>query len=169
MNKKKALQLTIGLIVAGLLSTLFLYSHFSQQQDLMITLTILVFLGLMLARLQSTTHNLKETLADLEFRKQALNLYAIVSVTDTKGRITYVNDKFCEMSQYSRDELTGKNHRVIKSGLHSEQFYSDMWDTIGKGEIWQGQVCNRAKDGSYYWLETTLIPRLNEKEKHLNF
>ena len=169
MNKKRALQVTIGLIVAVLLVTLFLQSQVNQQQYLMITLTILVFLGLMLARLKSTSHNLKETLADLEFRKLALNKHAIVSVTDSKGKIIYVNDKFCETSQYSRDELTGKNHRVIKSGQHSEQFYSDMWKTIGKGEIWQGQICNRAKDGSYYWVETTLIPRLNEKGKAFEF
>ena len=130
---------------------------------------LLFYLGLVLARLQSTHHNLKETLADLEFRKQALNNHAIVSVTDSKGKIIYVNDKFCEMSQYSRDELTGKNHRIIKSGEHSKKFYSDMLNTIAKGEIWQGQICNRAKDGSYYWVETTLIPRLNEKGKPFEF
>ncbi len=169
MNKKRALQVTIGLIATVLLVTLFLQNQVNQQQYLMISLTILVFLGLVLARMHSTSHNLREILADLEFRKQALNKHAIVSVTDSKGKIIYVNDKFSETSQYSRDELSGKNHRVIKSGQHSEQFYSDMWNTIGKGEIWQGQVCNRAKDGSYYWLETTLIPRLNEKGKAFEF
>jgi len=169
LNKKKAILVTIGLIVAGLLSALFYYSQVNQQQYLMTTLTILVFLGLVLVRLQFTRHNLNATLADLEFRKQALNKHAIVSVTDSKGKILYVNDKFCETSHYSRDELIGKNHRVIKSGQHSEQFYSDMWKTICKGEIWQGQFCNRAKDGSYYWVETTLIPRLNEKGKPFEF
>ena len=169
LNKKKVILVTIGLIVAGLLTALFYYSQVNQQQYLMTTLTILVFLGLVLARLQLTRHNLYETLADLEFRKQALNKHAIVSVTDSKGKIIYVNDKFCETSQYSLDELIGKNHRVIKSGQHSEQFYSDMWNTISKGEIWQGQICNRAKDGSYYWVETTLIPRLNEKGKPFEF
>lgn len=133
------------------------------------SMVLLLYLGLVLARLQSTRHNLNETLADLEFRKHVLNKHALVSVTDSKGKIIYVNDKFCETSQYSLDELVGKNHRVIKSGQHSEQFYSDMWSTISNGEIWQGQICNRAKDGSYYWVETTLIPRLNEKGKPFEF
>ena len=168
MNKKKVLQLTIGLIVAGLLSTLFLYSQTNQQQHLT-SITLLVFLGLVLARLQSTRRNLKGTLSDLEFRKQALNKHAIVSITDIKGKIIYVNDKFCETSQYTRDELIGKNHRIIKSGQHSEQFYRDMWEIIGNGEVWQGQICNRAKDGSNYWVETTLIPRLNEKGKPFEY
>ncbi len=168
MNKKKVLQLTIGLIVAGLLSTLFLYSQTNQQQHLTV-ITLLVFLGVVLARLRSTRRNLKGTLSDLEFRKQALNKHAIVSITDIKGKIIYVNDKFCETSQYTRDELIGKNHRIIKSGMHSEQFYSDMWKIIGNGEVWRGQICNRAKDGSNYWVETTLIPRLNDKGKPFEY
>jgi PAS domain S-box-containing protein len=169
VNKKKVLQLSIGLVVAGLLGTLFLHSQIKQQQYLITTLILLIFLGLVLARLQSTRRNLKGTLSDLEFRKQALNKHAIVSITDIKGKIIYVNDKFCETSQYTRDELIGKNHRIIKSGMHSEQFYSDMWKIIGNGEVWRGQICNRAKDGSNYWVDTTLIPRLNDKGKPFEY
>ena len=169
VNKKKVLQLSIGLIVAGLLSTLFLHSKINQQQYLIITLILLVYLGSVLVRLQSTSRNLRETLGDLEFRKLALNEHAIVSIADIKGNIIYVNDKFCETSQYTRDELIGKNHRIIKSGQHSEQFYSDMWKSIGNGKIWRGEICNRAKDGSYYWVETTLIARLNDKGKPFEY
>ena len=168
MNKKKVLQLTIGLIVAGLLSALFLYGQTNQQQHLT-SITLLVFLGLVLARLQSTRRNLKGTLSDLEFRKQALNKHAIVSIADVEGKIIYVNDKFCETSQYTRNELIGKNHRIIKSGQHSEQFYRDLWKIIGNGKVWRGQICNRAKDGSNYWVETTLIPRLNDKGKPFEY
>ena len=169
MNKKKVLHVSVGFLVAGLLATLFLHNQIDQQQYLVITLTLLVYLGLVLARLQSTSRNLRETLTDLEFRKLALNEHAIVSITDIKGKIIYVNDKFCETSQYTKNELIGKNHRIIKSGQHSEQFYRDMWKTIGKGKIWRGQICNRAQDGSYYWVETTLIPRLNEKGKPFEY
>jgi len=127
------------------------------------SITLLLYLGLVLARLQTTSRNLRETLIDLEFRKMALNKYAIVSITDTEGNIVYVNDKFCEISQYSRDELIGKSHSIVKSEQQDEEFYSDMWVSIANEKLWQGQICNRAKDGSLYWLESTLIPRLNNK------
>jgi diguanylate cyclase (GGDEF)-like protein/PAS domain S-box-containing protein len=175
MNKKKALQVTIGLIVAGLLSTIFLYSQIDQQQHIYKSMlfaafiVLLVYLGLVLARLQLNSRNLRETLTDLEFRKLALDEHAIVSITDIKGKIIYVNDKFCETSQYARDELIGKNHRIIKSGQHSEPFYREIWETIGNGKIWQGQICNRAKDGSYFWVDSTLIARLNNKGKPFEY
>ncbi len=129
------------------------------------SMVLLLYLGLVLTRLQSTRRNLRETLTDLEFRKQALNKYAIVSITDTKGKIIYVNDKFCEISKYTSDELIGENHRIIKSDFHDEAFYRDLWKTIANGQIWQGQICNQAKDGSHYWVETTLMPRLNDQGK----
>ena len=150
VNKKKTLQVTIGLIVTGLLSMVFLYSQINQQQliykSMIFTASIifLLYLGLVLARLQSSSRNLRERLTDLEFRKQALDEHTIVSITDIKGKIIYVNDKFYETSQYTRDELIGKNHSIIKSGQHSESFYSELWKTIGNGEIWRGQICNRA-------------------------
>ncbi len=130
-----------------------------------VSIILLVYLGIALTRLQSTSRNLRDTLIDLEFRKRALDKHAIVSIADVDGNIIYVNDKFCEASQYSRDELIGENHRIIKSGQHSKQFYRNIWETIANGQIWQGQICNRAKDGSYYWVETTLIPRLNTQGK----
>ncbi len=127
------------------------------------SIVLLVYLSLVLLRLQSTGRDLKETLTDLKFRKQALNKHAIISITDIQGNIIYVNNKFCEISQYKRDELIGQNNRIIKSNQHSKKFYTELWRTIANGKTWQGQICNQAKDGSFYWVETTLLPRLNEQ------
>ena len=148
MNKKKTLQLSIGLLVAALLTTLFLYDRLNLQYITVIT--ILLCLGLVMLRLQSGSRNQRETLTDLELRKRALDEHAIVSIVDIKGKFTYVNDKFCETSQYIREELIGKNHRNIKSAQHSEKFYSNISKTISNGKIWQGQTCNRAMDGRHF-------------------
>lgn len=99
-----------------------------------------------------------ETLKELEI---ALNAHAIVAITDAQGVISHINNKFCEISQYSRDELIGKTHRIINSGYHSTKFFKDLWATISSGEIWNGDLCNRAKDGSIYWVQTTIVPFLD--------
>ena len=104
-----------------------------------------------------------KALSELENIENALNQSTVVAITDRKGTITYVNEKFCELSQYTSDELIGQNHRIINSGYHSKDFFKNMWRTIGNGEIWNGDVKNRAKDGSEYWVKTTIIPFLNEK------
>lgn len=93
--------------------------------------------------------------------QQALDKTAIVAITDLRGNITYVNDKFCEISKYSREELMGKNHNILKSGYHSLDFYKDLWRTIKKGDVWIGQIKNKAKDGSYYWVQTTIVPMVD--------
>jgi len=118
---------------------------------------------------KSGTKPLQTTFKELEDLKFALDESAIVARTDQRGIITYVNEKFCKISKYSRDELLGQDHRIINSAYHSKEFIRNIWTTIANGKTWQGELRNRAKDGSIYWVDTTIVPFLDEGGKPFQY
>lgn len=143
-------------------------------QKLSITILIVVFLLLVVTGITvfyfmkknlSVQKSLQEVNDDLKNFISALDESSIVAITDREGTITYVNNKFCEISKYPKEELIGQNHRLLKSGHHPPEFYAGIWKQITKGRVWRGDIKNKAKDGSYYWVRTTIVPFLGSDGK----
>ena len=130
-----------------------------------IALTVIWTTVFAIVRSREASLHLEERTRDLADVNYALEKSAIVAVTDIRGVIKYVNDKFCEISKYSREELLGQDHRILNSGYHPKEFIRGLWTTIANGHIWRGEIRNRAKDGSLYWVDTTIVPFLNAAGK----
>ncbi len=112
---------------------------------------------------------LQDSLREIQDLKTALDEHAIVAITNPRGEITYVNDKFCAISKYAREELIGQDHRILNSGYHTKDFMRGLWKTISQGHVWHGKIRNRAKDGSIYWVETTIVPFMGANGKPRQF
>ncbi|WP_052199478.1 response regulator [endosymbiont of unidentified scaly snail isolate Monju] len=136
---------------------------------LVISSMLVAWVLVSMIRLTVTSRKLSETVTQLNFQKFALDQHAIVSITDVKGNITYANDNFCKISKYSLEELIGKNHRIIKSNEHPRSMFRKMWRTIARGKVWHGEIKNKAKDGSHYWVASTIVPFLDENGKPFQY
>jgi PAS domain S-box-containing protein len=101
--------------------------------------------------------------------EQAIDVNIICSITDKSGKLIYANVKFCEVCGYSSDELIGRSHNIINSGLHNKAFFTDMWKTIAGGEVWRGEMRNKAKNGSFYWVDTVILPIFDSEQKIIQY
>ncbi|PHS78315.1 MAG: hypothetical protein COB59_07630 [Rhodospirillaceae bacterium] len=129
------------------------------------TLAMVIMLHQQADELKAYTHKLVSHTQELDFQKRALDEHAIVSITNAQGEITYVNDKFCNVSGYRRSELMGQSHNHVSSDQHPPEFFTALWKTILAGQVWKGEIINRNKSGDLYWLDATIVPTLNDEGK----
>ncbi|MDP3244379.1 MAG: PAS domain S-box protein, partial [bacterium] len=115
--------------------------------------------------LNQSAELLQKNLKEISYYKYALDESSIIAITDQKGIIKKVNSNFCKITKFSKEELIGQDHRIISSGYHSKEFIRDLWVTIANGKIWKGEFKNKAKDGNFYWVDTTIVPFLDEQGK----
>jgi len=130
-----------------------------------VALILLLYAFGVFVNLREKSGELRRALDDLHNQQFALDQHAIVSSADVEGNILYVNDHFCRISGYTREELAGQNHRILNSGIHGREIFLELWQTIAAGRVWHGQLCNRSKDGSQHWFNATIVPFLNEAGK----
>ncbi len=158
-------------VLATLISVISVQSFFSYDKNLpayasftrLIIFTVLsLAFGYVISREKK---RLEQSIREARDIKYALDTSSIVAITDDRGIITFVNDKFCEISGYQREELIGQNHNILNSGHHPKEFFRTLWRTISQGEVWSGEIKNRTKRGDYYWVSTIIVPFLNERKK----
>ncbi len=147
------------------------YPCHSPQEERWFQLVITQFVGdsSKVVMTHTDISHLKKSSKESADYKNALDQSSILSITDQKGTNTNVNENFCNISQYSAEELIGKDHRIVNSGYHPKSFFKQLWATIGSGNIWQGEICNKAKEGSLFWVDMTIVPFLNEKGKPFQY
>src|SRR5687768_10916114 len=116
-----------------------------------------------------TPDSLFESMRLLRAYEKAINANVISTITDKAGTIVYANQKFCEVSKYPLEAILGQNHRIINSGHHPREFFNDLWSTIAKGDVWHGEIRNKARDGSFYWVDTVIVPIRDDSEKITHF
>ena len=133
-----------------------------------IMLPLLAFFMRQAVRIKSEEKVVDAT-QELALHQYALDQAVIFATTDVRGRITWANDMFCEISGYTRQDLIGQDHRILKSDTHSKESFREMYRQIANGKIWRGQLCNKAKDGSLYWVDTTIVPKLGNTNKPIGY
>ncbi|GGF63963.1 response regulator [Alteromonas lipolytica] len=143
----------------------------SYYRGLTILLAALLTLALAfyMFRITRVSATLKQTIEQLNFQKFALDQHAIVSITDKRGNITYANQRFCDLSKYTHEELMGQNHRLVRSPDTPDELFIDLWSTIRAGKVWRGDIKNRAKDGSVYWVASTIVPFLDKQQRPFQY
>ncbi len=129
------------------------------------SVVLLAYIGYIMLQLRKSAQALKQTVARLENQKFALDQHSIVTIADVEGNITYANDKMCEVSEYDREALIGNSHRILNAGYHEQAFFEQMWRTIAAGRVWHGEIRNRKRGGGVFWVESTIVPFMDEHGK----